>query len=397
MKKLALKDIDVKGKRVLMRVDFNVPLEAGEITDNSRITKALPSINYILENGGKVILISHLGRPKGRRTKSLSLEPVAHELDRLLKHKVTFADNCVGREVEKIVKQAKAGGCILCENLRFHKEEKANDRDFARKLAKLGDIYVNDAFGTAHRAHASTVGVTEFFDTCAAGYLMEKEMDVLSGILEVPERPFIALVGGIKAKSKVGAIKNLMKTVDKILIGGGIANSFFKVLGVPIGESKYDPDIKDEVAAILNSDDEIDGKVVFPVDRIVTDKIEEGREGLNVPCDDVPPDMKIVDIGRHTIDMYKATIESAMTCVISGTMGVFEIDEFATGTRELLQSMVTATENGATTVAAGGDTAAAVKKFGLEERLSHISTGGGASLALLSGDKLPAFDALTDK
>lgn len=395
--KLSLEDADLTGKRILMRVDFNVPIEEGEVLDESRIEKALPSINYILNNGGKLILVSHLGRPGGERQEELSLRHVATCLENLLQKEVKFIDDCVGEEAVELSKSLENGECLLCENLRFHKGEKANDGDFSAQLSELGDLYANDAFATAHRAHASTAGVTEHFDKRFAGFLMKNEVETLTGVLEDPKNPFIAVIGGVKAKSKIAAIENLMDIVDRILIGGAVANTFFKALGLEIGQSRYDADMVDKAIELINAQNEIEGKLVFPLDRIVTDEISENGVAEDVSIENIPPDKRGADIGKQTIDLYKAELERAMTCLVSGTMGVFEIEQFQDGTEEIFESITIATQKGGTTIAGGGETAAAVKKFGFENDFSHVSTGGGASLAVICGDDLPGYENLSDR
>jgi len=398
MEKLTIRDIDLRGKRVLMRVDFNVPLtEDGRVADDTRIQKALPSIQYILEQGASLVLMSHLGRPKGKVVPELSLRPVAVHLSKLLGKEVKFAPDCIGPEVEKMARELQPGEVLLLENLRFHKEETANDPEFARQLARLGDVYVNDAFGTAHRAHASTEGVTHYFKQCVAGFLMEKEINYLAKAIESPERPFVAILGGAKISGKIDVIQNLLPKVDVLLIGGGMAFTFFKALGYEIGRSILEEDKVDLAREILVKANEKDHKLELPVDVVCTDSLDDPEEIQLFPVENIPEDGIGADIGPKTVELFRQKLADAQTIVWNGPMGVFEKEEFARGTVEIAKILAERTRAGATTIVGGGDSVAAVKKAGLEDAITHISTGGGASLELLSGYELPGLAALTDK
>ena len=398
MNKMSLRDVDLSNKRVLMRVDFNVPLDnQGHITNDTRIQKALPSIRYALEHGAKLILMSHLGRPKGKVVPSMSLKPVADHLSTLLDKPVQFLDDCVGEAVEKAVAALKPGNALLLENLRFHMEEEKNDPEFAKKLASLGDIYVNDAFGTAHRAHASTEGVTHFISPCVAGFLMEKEIEYLAKAIESPVRPFVAIIGGAKISGKIDVIQNLLNRVDALLIGGGMAFTFYKAQGLEIGKSILEADKVGLAKEILSEIESKSVDFILPVDVVAAEKIDPTAQTSVVAIDRIPSDMAGVDIGPETIAKFEEKIVSAKTVVWNGPMGIFEIDAFARGTNAVAEAMAKATERGAVTIVGGGDSVAAVSKAGLEDKITHISTGGGASLELLSGYKLPGLEALTDK
>ena len=398
MAKLTVEDIEVKGKHVLMRVDFNVPLEGGEVANDKRIRGALPTIKYILDNGGKLILMSHLGRPKGKRVSEMSLKPCVPVLSDLLGKPVAFAEDCIGEPAHAAVDMLGDGDVLLLENLRYYKEETDNNPEFAAKLAKLGDIYVNDAFGTAHRAHASTEGVTRHFQQCAAGYLMMKELDYLGKALEHPERPFVAIMGGAKISGKIDVIANLLPKVDKIIIGGGMSYTFFKAQGLEIGKSLLEADKIDVAKALLK---EGEGKLILPADCVVTDHLDFGDRKVGpldiVSADAIPADAEAVDIGPESINVFGNILRDAKTIVWNGPMGVFEIDETAKGTYAVAHVLAEATENGAISIIGGGDSAAAVEKAGVAGKMSHVSTGGGASLEFLEGKVLPGVAALTDK
>ncbi len=398
MEKLTVRDLDLKGKRVLMRVDFNVPLSPdGKVADDTRIRKALPTIEYILQQGASVILMSHLGRPKGKIVPELSLKPVAEHLSKLLGKEVKFVDDCVGEKVEKAAAELKPGEVLLLENLRFHKEETENDPEFAKQLAKLGDVYVNDAFGTAHRAHASTEGVTHYFDKCAAGFLMEKEINYLAKAIQNPVRPFVAILGGAKISGKIDVIQNLLPKVDALLIGGGMAFTFFKAMGYEIGRSILEEDKVDLARQIIVQANEDGQKLFLPIDVVCTDDLDEPEDIQIFPVDGIPENGIGADIGPKTVELFSEKLKDAQTIVWNGPMGVFEKDEFAKGTLAIAHILAQRTKEGATTIVGGGDSIAAIKKAGVEDQITHISTGGGASLEMLSGYELPGLAALTDK
>jgi len=397
MAKLSVSDLDLQGERVLVRVDFNVPLSNGQVSDDTRLTSALPTIQSILNRGGGPVLMSHLGRPKGAVDPQYSLKPVAVRLQELLGSAVILAPDCVGEETASLVANAPEGSVVLLENLRFHAAEEANDPAFALELSKLGDLYVNDAFGTAHRAHASTEGVTHYFATCAAGLLMQKEIDYLSGALADPERPFTAVLGGAKVSGKIDVIENLMPRVNTLLVGGGMAFTFFKAMGLEIGKSLLEEDRIPVAEGLLKRAEESDVKLVLPVDTVTVEELEKGAPTQIVKCDAIPADREGADIGPETRALFAEVLVSSKTVVWNGPMGVFEIEALAEGTKAVAAALAEATEQGATTIIGGGETAAAVAKFGLADRVSHVSTGGGASLEFLEGKELPGVEALTDK
>ncbi len=397
LNKLTLDDLDLKGRKVLMRVDFNVPLKDGKVTDDLRIRAALPSIKKVIDEGGKLILMSHLGRPKGKVVPEMSLRPVVKSLEDLINKKVSFADDCVGPSAEQAVATLENGHVLLLENLRFHAEEEANNEAFAEKLAFLGDIYVNDAFGTAHRAHASTEGVTRFFDKSAAGYLMRKELVYLGGALENPARPFVALLGGAKISGKIDVIQNLLGKVDKILIGGGMAFTFHKARGEEIGGSLLEEDKVELAGRLLESARTAGVELLLPLDYLCAEAVDEAAAVTTFKAGAIPPNQKGLDIGPATIDKFKFELDGAKTVVWNGPMGVFELDKFAQGTMAMARALADLGDKDATTIVGGGDSAAAVAKSGLEHKFSHISTGGGASLEFLEGKVLPGVAALTDK
>lgn len=395
MDKLIIDDLDLKDKQVLVRVDFNVPLNAKlEVTDDKRIRESLPTIKKILDDGGKAILMSHLGRPKGKKVPEMSLLPAAKRLEELLGKKVKFLKGCVGSRVENAVAELKSGECVLLENLRFHAEEEKNDPAFAKKLSEWGEVYINDAFGTAHRAHASTEGVTKYFDKCAAGYLMQKELKYLGMALSDPKHPFVAILGGAKISGKIDVIKNLMDKVDILLIGGGMAFTFLKAIGMETGSSLLEENKLDLAKKILTT---AKVELSLPLDVVVAKEPKEESESSIVDYDKIPADMKGLDIGPKTSQIFCKKIELARTIVWNGPMGIFEVDQFAEGTVKVAQAVAQATSRGATTIVGGGDTAAAVAKTGLDDKMTHISTGGGASLEFLEGKTLPGVAALTDK
>ena len=398
MNKLTIEDLDLKGKRVLMRVDFNVPLESGRVANDKRIRAALPSIKYITNAGGRLILMSHLGRPGGRRVPELSLKPCVTVLGALLGKKARFVDDCVGKPVESAVESMGEGDILLLENLRYYPEETENDPDFAAKLAKLGDVYVNDAFGTAHRAHASTEGITHYISQCAAGFLMMKELTYLGGVMADPQKPFVAILGGAKISGKIDIISNLLPRVDKIIIGGGMTYTFFKAQGKEIGKSLLEEDKIDLAGELLQKGAE---KIILPVDCMVTDVFDFDARKVGaleaVAADAIPADRIGLDIGPQTIAEFQPLVRNAKTVVWNGPMGVFEIEETAKGTYAIAKALADATASGATTVIGGGDSAAAINKAGLADKVSHVSTGGGASLELMEGKVLPGVAALSDK
>ncbi len=395
MAKLSVVDLDLMGQRVFVRVDFNVPLQAGEITDDTRIRASLPTIKYALEHGATVIAASHLGRPKGKPDPQLSLRPVATRLAQLLGRGITFAHDCVGAEVNaSIAKVRRTGGVVLLENLRFHPEEEQNDPQFSASLASLADQYVDDAFGAAHRAHASVEGITHHFRRAAAGLLMEQELQYLGHVLTAPDRPFVAILGGAKVSDKIEVIENLLGKVDRLIIGGAMAYTFLKARGLPIGRSLVEDD-KLDAARKIEADAAARGmRVELPVDHVVTDTVEEGTANEVLAVDDPQIGDRLgVDIGPATIAAYTALIADAKTVVWNGPMGVFEIEAFAAGTNAIARAV--AAVDG-TTIVGGGDSIAALTKSGVADRITHISTGGGASLEFLSGRTLPGVAALTD-
>jgi phosphoglycerate kinase len=392
--KLSITDLDLKGKRVFVRVDFNVPLANGVIEDDTRIQASLPTITYALERGATVVLASHLGRPKGKPNPQMSLRPIADRLADLMNRPVAFATDCVGDEAQSAVnEQHRAGnGLVLLENLRFHAEEEKNDPAFAAALAKLADEYVNDAFGAAHRAHASVEGITHHVKRAAAGLLMERELRFLGHAIESPERPFVAILGGAKVSDKIEVIQNLLPKVDRLLIGGAMAYTFFKARGLPVGKSLVEDDKVDEARAI---DASAGQKLRLPADHVVTDKIADGTANEVLTVDDARIGQRMgVDIGPATIAAYEAAIADAKTVVWNGPMGVFEVAVFANGTNAVARAV--AAVHG-TTIIGGGDSIAAVKKAGVADKITHISTGGGASLEFLGGRALPGVVALTEK
>jgi phosphoglycerate kinase len=398
LNKLTIDDLskngELKSKRVLVRVDFNVPMENGKVSDDKRIVESLPTIKKIISDGGKCILMSHLGRPKGEKNLKYSLKPAAEHLSKLLNKHIHFADDCIGENTLNMVNNLKDGDVLLLENLRFYKQEEANDGNFSKQLASYGDVYINDAFGSAHRAHASTEGVTHFIKKCAAGYLMQKEIEYLSKAVTNPEHPFVVILGGSKISGKIDVINNLLGKADKILIGGGMIFTFYKAMGCEIGKSIVEED-KLELANDLMK--KAEDKIMLPIDIVVADKFENGSNFKTVYGNEMPSDMMGMDIGNETIKNFSEEIMKAKTIVWNGPMGVFEMDNFAKGTFEIARQLASATKHGAVTIVGGGDSAAAIAKAGLEKNISHVSTGGGASLEFLEGKTLPGVAALTDK
>jgi len=388
--KKTIRDIDVHGKRVLVRVDYNVPVKEGKVGDDTRIRAAMPTLDYLLENGAALILCSHLGRPKGGPEPKYSLKPVADHLSTLMKNPVLFAEDCIGPQAEKAAKALKPGEVLLLENTRFHPEEEKNDLGMAKQLAALADVYVNDAFGSAHRAHASTEGVAQFLPA-VAGFLLEKEIKYLGQAVADPEKPFIAILGGAKISDKIGVIKNLLTKTDCILIGGGMANTFFKAEGYPVADSLVEDEALDTAKEILA---QAGTKLRLPVDVVIADKFEAGAAQKTMATGPIPEGWRILDIGPETVSHYAKIIHEAKTVVWNGPMGVFEFPEFAKGTFAVAQA---AAESGAVTIVGGGESVAAVKQSGLADKITHISTGGGASLEMLEGLTLPGVAALQDK
>jgi len=395
LNKLTVQDLSLKGKKVFCRVDFNVPLDdSRHITDDTRIVAALPTIRYILDQGGRLILASHLGRPKGQANPKYSLAPVAPYLADLLGRKVTMAPDCIGPEVEKLVAAMQDGDVLLLENVRFYAGEEKNDGEFARQLAVLGDVYVNDAFGTAHRAHASTEGVARILTPAAAGFLMEKELRYLGQALADPKRPFVAVLGGAKVSDKITVIENLLGKVDTLVIGGGMAYTFLKSQGSTIGKSLVEED-RLELAKDLMTKAKAKGvRMLLPCDHILASEFKADAEATVSEGVDIPADKMALDIGPKSIAAYTAALKDSATVVWNGPMGVFEFDAFAAGTMAIAKTLA---ESDALSIIGGGDSVAAVNKSGLEDRMTHISTGGGASLEFLEGRELPGVTALTDK
>jgi phosphoglycerate kinase len=388
--KKTIRDIDVQGKKALVRVDFNVPMKDGAITDDTRITAALPTIKYLLEHGAAVILCSHLGRPKGGPDPKYTLAPVAEYLGKLLGKKVAFAADCVGAPAEEAAKALKAGEVLVLENTRFHPEEEANDLNFAKGMAALADLYVNDAFGTAHRAHASTEGVTHYLPG-VAGFLMEKEIQYLGQAIADPQKPFVAILGGAKVSDKIGVIKNLLAKADEILIGGGMANTFFKAQGLELADSLVEPDAVETAKELLSAGGK---KLHLPVDVVLGDKFDAAAESETMKVGAVPAGWRILDIGPETVAEYGKIIANAGTVVWNGPMGVFEFPAFAKGTFAVAKAVAASK---AVSIIGGGDSVAAIQQSGLADKITHISTGGGASLEMLEGLDLPGVAALQDK
>ncbi len=388
--KKMLTDLDVKGKKVLVRVDFNVPISEGKVGDDTRIQAALPTIKYLLENDAAVILCSHLGRPKGEPDPAFSLKPVADYLGTLLDVPVKFAEDCIGEVAQKAAEDLALNEVLVLENTRFHAGEKANDPEMAKELASLADLFVNDAFGSAHRAHASTTGVADYLPA-AAGFLLEKEIKYLGNAIADPKRPFVAILGGAKVSDKIGVIDNLIKKADRILIGGGMANTFFKAQGYAMADSLVEDEVLDTAKELL---DMAGGKLVLPVDVVIADAFDANAADKVMDVGDVPAGWRILDIGPRTVEAFSDIIKKAGTVVWNGPMGVFELEKFAKGTFAVAKAIA---ESDAIGIVGGGDSASAIKKSGLEDKITHISTGGGASLEMLEGKMLPGLAALDDK
>ncbi len=396
LNKQFIEDLKLEGQRVLTRVDFNVPLNDNlQITDNGRIKGALPTIRHIVEQGGKAILMSHLGRPGGERIESMSLKPAAEELSELLGQKVILAPDCVGQEVETLVNGMQNGDVVLLENLRFHKAETKNETDFCKELGKLGDVYVNDAFGTAHRAHASTAGVAEFIAESAVGYLIRKELQFLGGAVSEPKRPFAAILGGAKVSDKIKVIEKLLDKVQTLIIGGGMACTFMKAQGYEIGASLLEEGSLDYANELIYKAQEKGVELLLPVDAVIADSFNKNAETRVVSAaDGAPESWLILDIGPQSAKIFCDAVSRAGTVLWNGPMGVFEMDAFAKGTFAIAQSLADATDKGAVTIIGGGDSAAAIQQSGLSERITHVSTGGGASLEFLEGKELPGVSAI---
>ncbi len=393
MRKKTIDDVDVRGKRVLVRVDFNVPLEHGRITDDTRIRAALPTIRALQERGAKVILASHLGRPDGKVVEELRLRPVAERLAQLLGTPVAMAPDCIGPEVQRAIDALQPGEVLLLENVRFHPEEEANDPAFAQALASLADLYVNDAFGTAHRAHASTEGVAHYLPA-VAGKLMEREIEVMGRALTQPERPFVAIIGGKKVSDKIGVLSNLLEKADRLLIGGAMANTFLAAKGIKLGRSYVETEAIPTAKNLLEQAAAAGKQLLLPVDCVVATGLERGAAHETTSIHHVPPDRMVVDIGPRTAGLFAHVVEGAKTVVWNGPMGVFEVPPFDAGTRRVAEAL---TRVKGTTIVGGGDSVAALEQAGLAERVTHVSTGGGASLEFLEGRTLPGVAALNDK
>lgn len=397
MNKKTIKDIDVKGKKVFVRVDFNVPMDENQnITNDTRIRATLPTINYLLDNGAAVILACHVGRPTEAKEPKFSTKPIQARLAELLGKEVKWAPDCVGPDAEKAAADLKAGEVLLLENLRYHKAEKKNDPEFAKQLAALADVAVDDAFGVSHRGHASNEGITKYVET-VSGFLMEKEINYIGKTLEAPQHPFVAIIGGAKVSDKIGVISNMIEKVDSIIIGGGMANTFLAAKGMPVGSSLLEKDKLDLARELIEKAEKKGVNVVLPVDVVVADKFAADANHKTVDADAVEDGWMILDSGAKTIKVYQDALAGAKTIIWNGPMGVFEFDAFAKGTEGVAEAVAKATDEGATSIVGGGDSIAALKKTGLSDKISHISTGGGATLEFLEGKVLPGIAAIADK
>jgi len=387
-----IRDLDIKGKKLLIRVDFNVPLdEQGNITDDIRIRGVLPTINHALDEDAKIIIISHMGRPKGQRVEKFSMAPAAKRLSRLISKDVKLAPDCIGDEVKTMIEAMEPGEVIMLENLRYHAEEQQNDTAFAKELASLGDIYINDAFAVAHRAHASVVGIPEFLETAAAGFLLQKEMDYFNRSVSSPMRPLVAIIGGAKVSSKLGALRNLLDRVDKMIIGGAMANTFLKSLGYEVGQSRVENDLLETARELVKKAADQGVKLYLPVDCVVADKFDPRAETKRTTVQEVPKEWMILDIGPATTTMFAEALEDAKTIIWNGPMGAFEMDAYSRGTMAMVQHLAS---SHALTIVGGGDTDVAVHRAGESNNISYISTGGGAFLMLMEGKELPGVQAL---
>jgi len=396
MDKVTIRDVDVAAKRVFVRVDFNVPIADGKVVNDGRIRAALPTIVFLLRQGARVILASHLGRPKGKVTDSLRLRPVAERLSQLLGQEVRVTGDALGTGTQDALRRLKKGDVLLLENLRFHKEEETNDPEFAKQLASYADIYVNDAFGTAHRAHASTVGIAEFLPAYA-GLLMEREIEVLSRLLEDPVRPFAAVIGGAKVSDKIMVLENLLQRLDTLVLGGGMANTFLVAKGHTVGKSLLEADMVEDARRLLDMAERKGVRFVLPVDVMVAKEVTRGAEHKIVPVEKIPNSWSIVDVGPRSIGLFEEALDEARTILWNGPLGVFEIPTFGDGTRRMARYLATRAEAGATVVLGGGDSAAAVDQQGLAGKMTHVSTGGGATLEFLEGRELPGIAILRDR
>lgn len=397
MAKLTLNDIDVSGKKVMMRVDFNVPIIDGKITDDNRVRAALPSINYVLENGGLLILTSHLGRPKGEKKTEFSLKPVADHLATLVDVPVHFAEDCIGDAASSVIESAKPGEIVVLENVRFYKEETDNDGDFSKQLAAHADLFVNDAFGSSHRAHASVAGVTRFLQPAASGFLLEKEIKYLSDSVNDPDRPFVAILGGAKVSDKIPVIRQLITKVDTIIIGGGMAYTFLVANGKSVGNSLLQEEMIPTAKELMDEAKAAGVNLMLPFDFVIADDFNNDANQEVVDEDNIKDGWEALDIGPQSAIAFGNSIKAAKTVVWNGPMGVFEMPSFAEGTNSVAQALVEATKFGATSIIGGGDSASAIKNAGLSDQVSHVSTGGGASLEYLEGKELPGVSSLTDK